>query len=223
MEFEVFSKLQPAIGMRQGQSPFDIVRHSFGGGVGEVVEGQNDHVIADAYAAVLAAKTVKVVSAHSHHLLVFRLWICTSRPLPTSATARLTSWPYFKTVSPALMSRRAILWPGRTSSTTTTPTVSALSCTMNCVAIRPRKFSGELQTLIKVLKNAANSLLRQASSESSLFGLVFVSSRIFFFKLLFMLLRLCATTLAIRPARASLILPAALPPTSAVAARRLTR
>src|SRR5437879_4295499 len=117
MEFEVFSKLQPAIGMRQGQSPFDIVRHSFRGGVGKVVEGQNDHVIADAYAAVLAAKTVKVVSAHSHHLLVFRLWICTSRPLPTSATARPTSWPYFKTVSPPLMSRRAILWPSGTGST----------------------------------------------------------------------------------------------------------
>src|SRR5271167_1350774 len=77
-----------------------------------------------------------------------------------SAAARPTSLPYFKTVSPFLISRRAILWPSGTASsdftlmvssvsmtqpvnscpaavfsTTMTPTVSALSCTMKCVSI----------------------------------------------------------------------------------------
>src|SRR5258708_37114939 len=67
------------------------------------------------------------------------------------------SWPYFQTVSPFLMSTSATLWPIGTSildfslndelswvtthsmsvpffrpSTTTTPTVSFLSCTSNC-------------------------------------------------------------------------------------------
>ena len=73
MQFEIFAELQPAIGMRQRQGALDIVAHSLTGGVGEVVEGKNDHVIADACAAVLAAKTVKIVSAHSYHLFVFRL------------------------------------------------------------------------------------------------------------------------------------------------------
>src|SRR5580700_8982465 len=74
-----------------------------------------------------------------------------------SATALPMSWPYFHTVSPRLMSVRATLWPIGTSillsrwkdelsavttpsmsvpaarpSTTTTPTVSFLSCTRRC-------------------------------------------------------------------------------------------
>src|SRR5262245_54810720 len=76
-----------------------------------------------------------------------------------SATALPMSWPYFHTVSPDLMSTSAILWPIGTSildvrpndelsavtthsmsvpalssSITTTPTVSFLSCTSRCGA-----------------------------------------------------------------------------------------
>ena len=39
----------------------------------QVVERQDDHMIADAYAAVFPAKTTKIVAAHSYHLFVFRL------------------------------------------------------------------------------------------------------------------------------------------------------
>src|SRR5579864_4149870 len=93
-----------------------------------------------------------------------------------SATARPTSWPYFRTVSPDLMSRRAILWPrgtgssdlsvmvssvpitqpvrsfpGCTSSTTTTPTVSALSWTIKEVAIPSLLMYCEIRTLRSLL------------------------------------------------------------------------
>src|SRR5438105_9610206 len=73
VQFQILAELQPAIGMRQRQGALDVVAHSLAGGVGEVVKRKNDHVITDAYAAILAPKTVEIVSAHAHHLLVFRL------------------------------------------------------------------------------------------------------------------------------------------------------
>src|SRR5262245_25473228 len=86
------------------------------------------------------------------------LWTWTWRPLPIAATTRPMSCPYLSTVSPFLRSPSAILWPSGTgstaftwivpspsitqpvsvcpaltSSTTITPTLSALSWTMKCV------------------------------------------------------------------------------------------
>ena len=54
MELEVLAELQPAIGVRQGERALDVVRDRLAGGVGEVVEGQDDDVVAHADAAVLA-------------------------------------------------------------------------------------------------------------------------------------------------------------------------
>src|SRR5215472_6961449 len=97
--------------------------------------------------------------AMAHHRLVLRLCTWTCSPFLMSATALPMSWPYFHTVSPFLMSASATLWPIGTSilalsrneelsavttqvmlvsavspSTTTTPTVSFLSCTSSCGA-----------------------------------------------------------------------------------------
>ncbi len=55
MELEILAELEPAIGVRQGHGALDEVGHRLAGGVREVVEGQQDDVVAHADAAVLAA------------------------------------------------------------------------------------------------------------------------------------------------------------------------
>src|SRR5579863_4888937 len=110
--------------MRQRQGALDVVGDRLGGGIGEVVERQDDHVIADADAAVLAAIAHEFEArgfageraSHGYHLFVFILWMCTCRPLAMLATVRPTSLPYLRTVSPFLMSLSAILCPSGTAS-----------------------------------------------------------------------------------------------------------
>src|SRR6478735_1392093 len=110
----------------------------------------------------------------AHQRFVLTLWTWTCSPLPIFALAMPMSWPYFQTVSPFLISVSATLWPIGTSifdfslndelswvtthsmsvpffrpSTTTTPTVSFLSCTSNCgIAMilpgNPRSHAGYL-------------------------------------------------------------------------------
>jgi hypothetical protein len=55
VEVEVLAELEAAVGVRQRQRALDVVRHRLAGGVGEIVEGQDDDVVAHADAAVLAA------------------------------------------------------------------------------------------------------------------------------------------------------------------------
>src|ERR1035437_5128372 len=111
MQLQVLAELQPAIRMWQRQRTLDVVGDGFAGGVGKVVQRKNDNMIANSYTAVFTAKSIKIISAHRYHLLVFILSECTWRPLPASATIRPTSWPYFRTVSPAFKSCSAILCP----------------------------------------------------------------------------------------------------------------
>ena len=53
MQVEVFAELQPAIGVRQRHRALDVVGHRLAGGVGEIVQRQDDDVVAHADAAVL--------------------------------------------------------------------------------------------------------------------------------------------------------------------------
>ena len=55
MQLEVLAELQPAIGVRQRDRALDVVRDGLAGGVGDVIERQDDDVVAHADAAVLAA------------------------------------------------------------------------------------------------------------------------------------------------------------------------
>jgi hypothetical protein len=55
VELEVGAELQPAVGMGNRERALDVVRDSFGGGVGQVVQRQDDDVVAHADAAVFAA------------------------------------------------------------------------------------------------------------------------------------------------------------------------
>ena len=57
VEIEVGAELQPAVRMRNRQRPLDVVRDRFARGVGQVVDRQDDDVVAHADAAVLAAVT----------------------------------------------------------------------------------------------------------------------------------------------------------------------
>jgi hypothetical protein len=54
MQLEVLAELQAAIGMRDRQRALDVVGHRLAGGVGDVVHGQDEDVVAHADAAVLA-------------------------------------------------------------------------------------------------------------------------------------------------------------------------
>ena len=54
VQVEVGAELQPAVGMRDRQRALDVVRDRLGGGVGQVVDRQDDDVVAHADAAVLA-------------------------------------------------------------------------------------------------------------------------------------------------------------------------
>ena len=55
MEVQVGAKLQTAVGVGDGQASLDVVGHSLGCGVGQVVQGQDDDVVAHADAAVFTA------------------------------------------------------------------------------------------------------------------------------------------------------------------------
>ena len=57
VQIEVGAELQPAIGMRNRQRALDVVRDRLGRGVGQIVDRQDDDVVAHADAAVLAPVT----------------------------------------------------------------------------------------------------------------------------------------------------------------------
>ncbi len=79
MQFQIFTELQTAIGMRDGQRALDIVGNSLTGGVGDVVDGQNDNVVADPDPAVFAPvslhRHVGVFGRHFGRLLT-SAWFC---------------------------------------------------------------------------------------------------------------------------------------------------
>jgi hypothetical protein len=55
MELKILAELQASVGVREGERSLDVVRHRLAGGVREVVQGQDDDVVAHADAAVLTA------------------------------------------------------------------------------------------------------------------------------------------------------------------------
>ena len=57
MEVEIGAELQPAVRMRNGHRPFDVVGDRFRGRVGQIIDRQHENVVAHADAAVLAAIT----------------------------------------------------------------------------------------------------------------------------------------------------------------------
>jgi hypothetical protein len=68
MQLQVGAELQAAIGVRDGQRALDVVGDSLRRRIGQVVHRQDDDVVADAHAAVLAAPAfeggVPQVDAH---------------------------------------------------------------------------------------------------------------------------------------------------------------
>ena len=59
MQVEIGAKLQPSVGVRYRQRSLDVVGDGVGGGIRQVVDRQDDDVIAHADAAVVATVTVK--------------------------------------------------------------------------------------------------------------------------------------------------------------------
>ena len=79
VQVEVGAELQPAVGMRDRQRALDIVRDGLARGVGQVVDRQDDDVVAHADAAVLAPvahECLLHVRHPSHQRLVLMLWTC---------------------------------------------------------------------------------------------------------------------------------------------------
>ena len=60
-ELEVLAELQPPIGVGQRHRALDVVGDRFGGRIGEIVERQDDDVVAHADAAVLAPPARKFI------------------------------------------------------------------------------------------------------------------------------------------------------------------
>ena len=71
MQVQVGAKLQPAIGMRDRNRALDVVGHGFSGGIGQIVNRQNQDVVADTNAAVLAAIAHECGFAVDHLFLRF--------------------------------------------------------------------------------------------------------------------------------------------------------
>ncbi len=68
MQLQVRAELQPPIGMRNRERSLDGVRHDFTGGVGEIVDGQDEDVIAHADATVVAFVSLECGLAQVHAL-----------------------------------------------------------------------------------------------------------------------------------------------------------
>jgi len=73
MQFEVFTELQPAVMVRQGHRALDVVGHRLAGGVGQVVQRQDDDMVADADPAIFAAVSPESWFLHGYHLFVLVL------------------------------------------------------------------------------------------------------------------------------------------------------
>ena len=104
VQIEVGAELQPAVGMRQRQRPLDVVLDRLRGGVGQVVDRQDDDVVAHADAAVLAlvAPESGFAEIHVYQRLVLTLCTCRCSPLLIGCTTLPMSTPYLITVSPGL-------------------------------------------------------------------------------------------------------------------------
>lgn len=59
MEVKVGTELQTAVRMLDGNGAADVIGNGVASGLGKVVQGQNQHMIANAHAAVVAAITEK--------------------------------------------------------------------------------------------------------------------------------------------------------------------
>src|SRR5258706_63653 len=157
VQVEVGAELQPPVRVRQRHRALDVVLDRLRGGVGKVVDRNDDDMVAHADAAVLAPVAVEsglreVHGAHHRFVLMLCTWACsptwigaTTRPMSTPyliTVASLTSalmaslWPIgmsvLATISMSLswsMIQPVSFWPAFTPSTTTTPTESFSSCT----------------------------------------------------------------------------------------------
>jgi hypothetical protein len=68
VQLEVGAELEPPVRVRDRERALDVVRDRLGGGVGEVVERQHEDVVANADAAVLAAKAEEArFPVHDRH------------------------------------------------------------------------------------------------------------------------------------------------------------
>ena len=76
MQIQILAELQTSVVMRQRQCPFNVMLNLFTGRVGQIIQGQDDDVVADADAAVLAAVSHEIFGQHgSYHFFVLRLWV----------------------------------------------------------------------------------------------------------------------------------------------------
>ena len=76
MQFEVGAELKASVMVRQRHGALDGGFNGQAGGVGKVVEGQNDDVVAHTDSAVFAAigHDFRILEIHDYHLLVLTLW-----------------------------------------------------------------------------------------------------------------------------------------------------
>ncbi|MGF6986996.1 hypothetical protein QFZ99_006537 [Paraburkholderia atlantica] len=75
MQFEVGAELQPPIRMRQRHGPLDVVFDRLRRGIGQIVDRQDDHVVAYAHAAIVATIAAKsrIQVNHAHGVSLVRV------------------------------------------------------------------------------------------------------------------------------------------------------
>ena len=73
MQVQIGSELQPSVGVGNGERTLDVVGNGLAGSVGEIVERQDDDVVAYADTAVFPAVASEGWFAHDYHLLVLTL------------------------------------------------------------------------------------------------------------------------------------------------------
>jgi len=72
-ELQVFSELEPSVGMRERQRPFDIVCHGLACGVGKIIQREDDHVVPDPTRPFSRRYAINLGVFIGYHLLVLRL------------------------------------------------------------------------------------------------------------------------------------------------------
>ena len=70
MQIQIGAKLQATVGMRNRHDTFDVVCHCLGRRIGKIVDRQNDDVIADAYAIILAPVAPKAGVLGNHDVVL---------------------------------------------------------------------------------------------------------------------------------------------------------
>ena len=138
-QFEIFAELQTAISVRQSHRAFDQASDAFSGSIGNIVDRQNDDVVANAETAIRALEAGQFQFLWINHIVHLKSFDVVGVDMRTALDVRdgfADRAAVFDTGFSLARSRMATLWPsGTLSSSLTFP--AALPSSVTAPTVEP--------------------------------------------------------------------------------------